>query len=643
MNSSLKQSWSIHDGRDYAGRWVDSIDLLLLLVVVVACYLLTYQPYYFGDELTPLKEANAHGWSGWLTYQALNTYKPRLIFNAIWALQAAYQWPRWGLLLPVLAGAFAVAAMLYYVARSFYRCSRGIALLVPAIFITSRFGVVTYYDYISATIEILSLAFFLGGTLLVLPMFERGEAPRLRRSMQAVLLFVAAVFVHERYAAASSALGIVMLGMAVRTRPAWAIEWKTALFGAAVLIVPVGSFAVANALCGSLPVSTGTAGKQVALSMGTVQAYGVFFTNAFFGLNFGQPWLSGSLKLGSYAGRYLLPCFAGLFGLIYVVLLARELRKHRANWRIVALLGAAILAFLFVASLPGPDREEARWIIPVACLVPLLFMSLANGWVRNALLALLLVSNVAYFALGSHREIVNVTGSAMAEAVASSLNTVRPTGKVGALINTPEPDTSWDLANNGAEEVFSRINLHGKVLLKSESKAGETYDFGLVFTGFDSMRRPRFAYLTKSAASALERPDDVREVEGQLYLGRGDNWSGWGLATGLLAGEGGLELRPGLDGHIGVPVENLDGAAIIYRAHSVDGPSPMRLQVNWINSKGRLINAFIKVVSVDKTSKNFAALLIAPEGAIQGEVYATLHDGGKSPVLLESVRLVPLR
>ena len=89
-----------------------------------------------------------------------------------------------------------------------------------------------------------------------------------------------------------------------------------------------------------------------------------------------------------------------------------------------------------------------------------------------------------------------------------------------------------------------------------------------------------------------------------------------------------------------LPVSDLVGKVLVYRARaSGDATVPMRLQVNWTDASDQLISAPIQVVEVKGDWKNYAMLLTPPNGAVTGNVYATLHDGAAAAVMLGSVRL----
>lgn len=643
MNAKMNHRGGGSTATPPASRTNDLLDVVLLAILCIGAYLLAYQANYFGDELTPFHFGDMRGHTFAGAYSALNEYKPRLLFNGIWAMASAGDWPRWTLLSIACAAAFAVAGQLFLVTRRQFEGSRAVAWSVAFVFLLSRFGMVTYYDYISATIELISIALFLqAALLLLLPQV----APRVHgvwRTAVVTLLCTLAVFVHERYAVASLAMGAGWSLLAIRTIRPLAINWRQVCSGMAIGIVPLLAFALANTICHSLPLSTGTAGQQVAISLGTLKAFVLYAANAFFGQNFGQPWLVGSLNLENPTGKPIVIALGLLFAFAYAALAVMIGKRRDIKWRSAFLLLATMAGFILVASLPGPGRQEGRWMIPVAVLMPLLVMVAVRGWPRALMIGILMATNLVYFAFGSHRLIVNVAASSMVDAIAGSLKTIIPTGRTGVLIDAVEPDTSWVIANQSGGMTFSRLNLNDDVVLKTPQAAAGQFDFGLAFVGMDEWRRPRYTYLSRAGARLLLEPSSLDTVDGQRFLGKQSDWKGWAFASGIKPDDSGIILRGGLDGHLSLSRAELQGRVIIYRARALESKASMRLQVNWTDNRGQLVGVFIRVVEVTPQEENFASILSAPKGASQGQVYATLHDGSSGPVLLDSIRLATVQ
>ena len=129
-----------------------------------------------------------------------------------------------------------------------------------------------------------------------------------------------------------------------------------------------------------------------------------------------------------------------------------------------------------------------------------------------------------------------------------------------------------------------------------------------------------------------------------LVLGEGMRWGDgwrWSQPPQMSASGVVLEAVESVSGNLPVPAVELDGREITYRARLREpGPaSRMRLQVNWLDASGQFISTMIKVVDVNIDAYDHRAMLSAPPGAVEGLVYANLHDGETRPVVLESISL----
>lgn len=618
------------------------IDYVLIAIICFCAYLIAYHPYYFGDELISFHQAEANKNLFFATFRTSNEYKPRLIFNGLWSILSTLAAPRWIFMVVVGFSAYYIATLLYSVSRLHFKSSRFTAWLIVATFLMSRFGVITYYDYVSGTIELISLAFFVSAVVLVLaPDFLKNISGAFR-SIVIILLNTLAVFVHERYLAGSFALGVFIAGLSLRSIKPVAIDWPRFILGVTVAILPLSCFLIANKICGSLPLVTGTSGQKIAVSLETAKVFWDFFLNVFFGQNYGQPWLVGSLNNTTKHGEKILVALALMSIATYSLFLWFSRERLCKNWRSIVLIAGVIGGLILVASLPGPTRQEGRWMIPVAALIPLLALSAARGWIRGLLLSLYFVTSATYLVEGSQWKIVNVAGSNMSNALATSLNTIKPMGAIGIMVDSVEPDTSWVIANGASEETYSRINLHNNLLIYTSVPKSQSYDFGIVYISSDLKNKPRYAYLSKSAVKFLKNPDMDNSYQAETLGGQGV-WSKWTLSSGIKIVSGSLLLTSTKNGFLPSTRSDLNNKIIIYRAKALAGQSPMRIQVNWQDKNGAFISAYIKVVEVNSTEKSYAALLEAPNGASEGMVYATLHDGAKASVELKSVKLIDPR
>ena len=148
------------------GREDILIDFILIVLVTGLVFGLAYHPYFFGDELVGQRLAIQHDYSFSSVFQDMNAYKPRLVFNGIQTLLAEWQASR--LVHAVLvSGCMAwINILLYGVVRYLFKTGRLLAWLLIATVLTSRYGMMFYFDYLSGLIELLSTALLLSVLLL---------------------------------------------------------------------------------------------------------------------------------------------------------------------------------------------------------------------------------------------------------------------------------------------------------------------------------------------------------------------------------------------------------------------------------------------------------------------------------------------
>ncbi|UWX04316.1 hypothetical protein H1235_03525 [Pseudoxanthomonas sp. NC8] len=197
------------------------LDHCLCWCLAILAMAWAYHPYFFGDEISPLLDTrNADGFLDSL--RVISQYKPRLIFNAIWALGGESGWPRWayaGVNAAAMAATCSLAAMLV---DRHAAASRLQAQPLVGCIVGSRFAAMLYFDYVAGIIETLSIALLLGVIALSIPAMTSG---RLAAWLGAVGLAVAMVLVHERFMAGTAALAVVLAVHAGlldrRPRPWW--------------------------------------------------------------------------------------------------------------------------------------------------------------------------------------------------------------------------------------------------------------------------------------------------------------------------------------------------------------------------------------------------------------------------------------
>lgn len=623
-------------------RTANVSDYLLLLAAAFISGLMAFHPYYFGDEILPFYFSYRHEATIWSIYSSLNEYKPRLIFNGIWAIAAHLGAPRYIFMFITVGAISSSAALAYYVTRVQFGASRLSALLAGAIIVTSRFAVVSYYDYVAGTIESLSALFFFLAVVLMMAPRAFGWLNSSWRILLATIVCVFAVFTHERYMAGTVALGIVVVARSMNIRRRTIDHWKLSS-GLALSIVPVLLFAVATRMQGSLPLLTGTNGTQIAFSLGVFDRIAIYIGNVFFGLNNGHQWLVGSLQLSDTSHAAIIVGLACLLGFIYIFALTFE--RKSVEWRGIIEVCFLVGAMICVASLPDASRQEGRWMTPALMLLTLFAMYL--GRARLMYLLALFVMNIAYLAVGSQYQIYNVVASRTASAIALPLNELRPEGNRGIILNAPNNGAQWTLGGYGgfgndgkSGGIFSRLNFSSQIQVDPGVAVNGGHDFGLYYLGAGPDSKPSFAYIGHRQLDMLQHPEGIASDLGRTIAGP-DVWKAWHWSGNVVESANYVELRPGVVGTWTAPAADLNHKLIVYRARAISGDAiPMRIQINWADEEGKFIGAFIKVVDVSKTSENFAAVVVAPAGAREGMVYANLHDGASGSVELSSIRLI---
>lgn len=628
---------------DTTGRF-GLLDHCLCWCVVFLAMAMAYHPYFFGDEISPLLDArNADGFLE--AMRIISQYKPRLIFNAVWALGGEAGWARWGYAAVNGAAMAATCSLAAVLVGRYAAATRLQVWLLVGCIICSRFAAMLYFDYVSGIIETFSIALLLGVIVSAMAAVSSG---RIITWSACVALAVAAVLVHERFMAGTAALAVVLaLQVAIfdrRQRPWW--TWPMI---AMLAVLPPAVFLGLIEVMGSLPASTGTAGSAVVIDARTPVVFITYVANAFFGMNFGKPWFVGSLNMDDPAGWWLGIGYAVAFSCAWLAWLVSVRRDHRAVARALGVLTIAG-GMLVMASLPGEGRQEARWVFPVAVLVTMLYFSSASGRVRIALLSLSLSLSLVHWMTGALSTTANLYESRTARNLAEGVNRVAPPGRHALLMGMGEGVAAvWSVGEYEGVEEFARLNFRVPLALeihRKDAPVGDV-DMGLLRTGSDEQGAALFSQLQGRDLQAMLDPAMIERWRGRMEtvatLGSGRDWSGWTWASTPRFSEDGIELRQLTEfaGFSEVPVARLDGRSIVYRARSSGGerPAKMRLQVNWMGDSGRFIDTSITVVEVGPQVQDHMMLMASPEGATSGLVYASLHDGETQPVILESVKI----
>lgn len=621
----------------------------MIVASTMAFSLLAYHPYYFGDELVPMNITGVSAASVFSIYTNLNTYKPRLVWDLIWSIISAYGLPRIDAMITTTVALCAISLIIFRIARKLFDASPLIAALAALTAVTSRFGIVFYYDYVSGTIETISFAFFVWLMMLIFGLVVDIKCRTLARYISILLISVIIAFVHERYIAGLMTLGALLLIFEL---------WKgghrdktLVAFSLLLMVLPLCLFILATKYLSLAPLDTGTGGLVVRLGTNTLKAFFMYLPNVFLGTNFGHEWLVGRVNMGSSVGRLVGASLGTLFLGAWAVALWRREKVPTSLATSFAII-SIMLSMIAVASLPGTSRLEGRWMYPVGELAVLLAVACYRGKSRAFLVTLLLATNIAYFLLGSQNTIYNISSSHFAESIGSGLKTIVPSARRGLLLGAPEPDIFWTLRYNAmhpnglkmGDDAFCRVDMNSKSCIYALSLSDKVdlsnYDFGLMYVRSSGQVSPTFRLLSKSAMAMLLRPDNI-PLNAGIYLGSADGWPGWAWTKTPPMGAFGVKLPPVTEGYISEPASTLDGKILVYRARSENGAQvPMRLQVNWQGKGGRFIGTSIVVVNVGPTIENFSTLITAPQGASVGQIYANLHTGARGEVLLSSIRLI---
>ena len=616
------------------------IDILLIILITGLVFGLAYHPYFFGDELVAQNLAIHNNYSFSAIYQEVNSYKPRLIFNGIDALLAKYQASRSLHAFLVVACMVWINILLYSIVRNLLKGSRALCWLLVATVLTSRYGVMFYFDYLSGLIELLSTALLI--SVFYMAWLAWHEEFKGWYATGALLTAILTVFVHERYAvgllAFGCALGIAEFVGSLAKKRFIVLVWALSLG-----VVPLLLFWVATKTLADLPITTGTSGHSVTLSRDTLLCMLTYIYNVFLGGNYGHEWFWGHYNHLQPVGKLIgwATALCTIVMTVMIVLLKKLVWGNR--WLGLSLIGVA-LAFIVIASLVGSGRQEARFMFPVGILVTMIWIIMTKGAWRYFTISIILVVNIIFLLLDSNDSISNVYSSRAARSISESLLSVKPNGQRGIVVGNN--DNKWSI-NGGASngDAFSKVNLknvlHIESLVMGRLIDPALYDFGLAFIGFGPHRTARYRIVSVETALILAGVSDVDKLPIHSVIGNKDIWSEWLWNIKPDNSNGAVVLRSGIEGWKSMPSSDLDGRWLVYQARvRNDEKVPMRLQVNWhAKQNNQFLSTSIQVVYPNEVWHSYSTLLTAPQGADIGYVYATLHDGAQGEVELRSVEL----
>jgi hypothetical protein len=499
------------------GREDFLIDIMLIVLVTGLAFGLAYHPYFFGDELVAHRLAIQHDYSFSSIFQSMNAYKPRLVFNGILSLLAQWQASRL-VHAALVAGCMVwINVLLYGIVRYLFSAGRVLAWLLIAIVLTSRYGTMFYFDYVNGLIEMLSTALLL--SVLLLAWLAWCEGFTWRYATGALAAAILCIFVHERHVAGLLAVGVA-IAIAEWVGPSAKRRFSVVGWALSLGVVPLLLFWIANTAFGSLPITTGTAGRVVTIGWDVLWSALTYGYNVFLGGNYGHEWFWGHYNylhpVGKIMGWGTVLCTVIMTA---VVLLRKGIVWHN-RWLAAGLVALAV-ALIAVASLTGLDRQEARFMFPVGILVTMIWIIMLKSAWRHVAMAIILATNTMYLLLGSYDSMCNVYSSRAASSVARSLLGVMPNGRNGIVVGNN--DDSWSIGGGGAIDMgprqgdtFSKVNLKSAVFI-DPFVAGRKldpalYDFGLAFNGFGPHRTARYRLVSVATALGLAGVPDVDKL-----------------------------------------------------------------------------------------------------------------------------------
>lgn len=610
----------------------EKIDFLSIGLIVSLMVAVVYQPFYFGDELIPwLVTGKNQGFiQSLLEYSG---YKPRLIFNSLWIFFSSVELPRY---VPsaIVAISQTVNAILIYKLINKISNDRLVSWLAVLAFLTNRFGVVIWYDYLSGIIESLSLCFFIAGLYLL-----HSDRITKLKIVFALHLFVFSVLVHERYGVAIFSVVLLSAFLIESLKP-------YRLYLMVVSVLPIAVFILLNQVVGENDIKMGTAGQEVKAGSKMLYSFITYLGNVFFHINYGKSWFFGALNLESIYGLIVSTASAIVLFVIYIYGLAFHERK--INLKKAGIFFGCIIAFIAIASLPGTDRQEGRWLQPVAAMVIIFYAYIFSKNVLAIILLFLISLNSFYFFTGSLNHIANVGSAKIAHTVGTTLTSGAAIGNNGLIIGGGN-DTSWAIGGGSAlghntysGDLFIKANSieDMSILIQPDNKTyiDNGFDFALIRSEQNAHHSFVFKQYPISVARLILFPENLSSLK-KVTLGKSGDWQSWIFSKKTETG-GELLLTKGFDGFYEENSSKLHGNLIIYNGRKInDERTTMRIQINWMNARGEFIKAFIKVVELQKEAKEYSAFISAPADAVKGLVYATLHDDSSGSGVLESVSI----
>lgn len=613
------------------------MDYLVITLVLYFVMYITYQPYFFGDELHPFENTLISGGSIFKNWLISNEYKPRLLFNIIWSFLSEINANRYAFAFIEFISLLAISILVHTLMTVYLKLNRITTYMILFSIIFSRYGIMLYYDYISGIIGILSTAFLMLSIFFIYLILTKGF-----NNFFAILAYLFAMMAAFTYE--TTIIPLAMLGMYILFVKLFFVKEKNIkyfIFWSLYTFTPILFFFFSTILFSNHSVLMGTAGQKVGIGIDTLWTFLTYIYNILGG-NYGHDWFWGIYNYQHPIGKYI-----GYFTFIttlLIVTLAFYKKAFHSEKNVLAIgLVIAILSILAVSSLPGSLRQEARWLYPSGILILVLYAVYFKGCFRTALLLMVLATNIFYFLSNSYYSICNVVASKSAKSLAYSIEHLKVTEDMNCAI-VGFSDNNWII---GKDSIFSMINFNSNYNIKyvDEKSNGNLNEFNcfLKFDGFDARYAAKYKLISKDILLLETGRKKISDLETDIKISELKNFDKF---KGYIQKVNhGIVLKPQKDAFIELSSNVLKDKMLVYKAYSVDNnvKVPMRLQINWMNHEKKFISAQIKVVDVNNSLSDFGIIVSPPKNAKFGYVYTTLHDGAKSDVILESIELKKIK
>ncbi len=613
-------------------------DIFFIILASIFATALAYHPYFFGDELWSLRYAVKFDYSFIKIFHELNaSYKPRIVFNAILASLAHFKAERIIYAELITLSYIWINIILYYASTRIFKTGRIIALLLVATVLTSRYGIMFYYDYCAGLLDLLSTGAFF--TFLLLLWFTIKDAWNLKFAILTFVFSIITVFISEKYIAALAAAAIIFIAyefIKVKTNiKIYKIIWALSLF-----LIPLLSFALAS-IGYNRSMFIGTANQQIKIGLDTIQCFLAYFYNLFFLGNYGYAYLWGSRSIDINRSGLLFSIVAiALIIILFLILLL----KKKLNNRFISIyaLFFIIISILLVSSLPGTLYQHPRWVFSAGILVPVFWIQLFKGNWRYIPVVIILFTNIFFLASKNLNTMVQVNSSQTANSIAGALNSVSPIGHRGIIFGNPGniwiiggADSFTEAATIG--DTFSKVNLRSKLNIEvlmpelGYKYIPDNYDFAILSNPMDN---PVFRYVPVSIAMVLGNIVNIEAlpIKGKIFDKRQSDLFELGKNNFKFNSDGNINVLSGDVRWINIPASMLKGKIIVIKIKSTNGKNTasigslikntVSVKIDWydINNKV-LLYSTSSMIAINNTWSYQKVYFFPPNSAGFGHLY----------------------